>query len=34
MTLFPPCKSMNNKNLPSRVIIGVNFEGIHLLSTS
>jgi len=31
MTLFPPCKSMNNKNLPSRVIIGVNFEGIHLL---
>lgn len=31
MTLFPPCKSSNNKNLPSRVIIGVNFEGIHLL---
>ncbi len=27
MTLFPPCKSTNNKNLPSRVIIGVNFEG-------
>jgi hypothetical protein len=31
MTLFPPCKSSNNKNLPSRVIIGVNFEGVHLL---
>lgn len=31
MTLFPPCKSTNNKNLPSRVIIGVNFEGLHLL---
>lgn len=31
MTLFPPCKSLGNKNLPSKVIIGVNFEGIHLM---
>jgi len=31
MTLYPPCKSAGNKNLPSKVLIGVNFEGIHLL---
>eukprot|EP01097_Dermamoeba_algensis_P002393 TRINITY_DN1941_c0_g1_i2.p1 TRINITY_DN1941_c0_g1~~TRINITY_DN1941_c0_g1_i2.p1 ORF type:complete len:228 (-),score=37.10 TRINITY_DN1941_c0_g1_i2:337-1020(-) len=30
-TFFPPCKSVNNKNLPSKVLIGVNFEGIRLL---
>jgi len=30
-TFYPPCKSLNNKNLPGRVIIGVNFEGIRLL---
>jgi len=30
-TFFPPCKSVGNKNLPSKVIIGVNNEGIQLL---
>lgn len=30
-TLFPPCRSVGNRNLPSKVIIGVNFEGITLL---
>lgn len=30
-TFFPPCKSAGNKALPSRVVIGVNFEGIRLL---
>jgi len=30
-TFFPPCKSVGNKNLPSKVIIGVNYEGIRLL---
>ena len=30
-TFYPPCKSIGNKNLPGRVIIGVNFEGIRLL---
>ena len=30
-TFYPPCKSNGNRNLPSKVIIGVNFEGIRLL---
>lgn len=30
-TFFPPCKSLNNRNLPAKVIIGVNYEGIRLL---
>jgi len=32
-TFFPPCKSIGNKNLPNKVIIGVNYEGIHLYKT-
>eukprot|EP01097_Dermamoeba_algensis_P002941 TRINITY_DN2172_c0_g2_i1.p1 TRINITY_DN2172_c0_g2~~TRINITY_DN2172_c0_g2_i1.p1 ORF type:complete len:369 (+),score=65.70 TRINITY_DN2172_c0_g2_i1:107-1108(+) len=32
-TFFPPCKTINSKNLPNKVIIGVNFEGIRLLKT-
>jgi len=30
-TFFPPCKSIGNKKLPQKVIIGVNAEGILLL---
>jgi len=30
-TFYPPCKSIGNKKLPSKVIIGVNAEGILLL---
>jgi myosin-7 len=30
-TFFPPCKSLGNKKLPNKVIIGVNAEGILLL---
>lgn len=31
-TFYPPCKSVGNKNIPSKyVIIGVNYEGIRLL---
>lgn len=30
-TFFPPCRSSGNRNLPSKVIIGVNYEGITLL---
>jgi len=33
-TFFPPCKSSNNKNLPNKVIIGVNSEGIRLLKNT
>jgi len=29
-TFFPPCKTSNNRNLPNKVIIGVNCEGIHI----
>lgn len=32
-TFYPPCKSLNNRNLPAKVIIGVNYEGIRLLKT-
>ncbi len=32
-TFFPPCKSVGNKNLPNKVIIGVNYEGIRLYKT-
>jgi len=27
-TFFPPCKTVNNRILPSKVTIGVNYEGI------
>eukprot|EP01098_Paradermamoeba_levis_P003264 TRINITY_DN1507_c0_g1_i2.p1 TRINITY_DN1507_c0_g1~~TRINITY_DN1507_c0_g1_i2.p1 ORF type:complete len:228 (-),score=48.31 TRINITY_DN1507_c0_g1_i2:316-999(-) len=30
-TFFPPCKTVNSKNLPGKVVVGVNFEGIRLL---
>eukprot|EP01117_Protostelium_nocturnum_P006934 TRINITY_DN2484_c0_g1_i1.p1 TRINITY_DN2484_c0_g1~~TRINITY_DN2484_c0_g1_i1.p1 ORF type:complete len:325 (+),score=85.73 TRINITY_DN2484_c0_g1_i1:194-1168(+) len=30
-TFYPPCKSVNNRRLPNKVIIGVNAEGILLL---
>jgi hypothetical protein len=30
-TFFPPCKSINNKKLPAKVVIGVNAEGIVVL---
>eukprot|EP01095_Lingulamoeba_sp_RSL-Kostka_P011736 TRINITY_DN454_c3_g1_i1.p1 TRINITY_DN454_c3_g1~~TRINITY_DN454_c3_g1_i1.p1 ORF type:complete len:228 (-),score=80.01 TRINITY_DN454_c3_g1_i1:328-1011(-) len=30
-TFYPPCKSIGNKSLPNKVIIGVNYEGIQLL---
>ena len=30
-TFFPPCRSIGNKNIPGKVIIGVNHEGIRLL---
>jgi len=30
-TFFPPCKSIGNRKLPQKVIIGVNAEGILLL---
>lgn len=30
-TFFPPCRSAGNRNLPNKVIIGVNYEGIQLL---
>jgi len=30
-TFFPPCKSVGNRNLHSKVVIGVNYEGIRLL---
>jgi len=29
-TFYPPCKSAGNKSIPSKVIIGVNYEGIRL----
>jgi len=32
-TFFPPCKSQSNRNLPNKVIIGVNYEGIRLYKT-
>mmetsp|Transcript_35113 Transcript_35113/g.88342 ORF Transcript_35113/g.88342 Transcript_35113/m.88342 type:complete len:339 (+) Transcript_35113:283-1299(+) len=32
-TFFPPCRSLGNKTVPSKVIIGVNYEGIVLLKT-
>jgi myosin-7 len=32
-TFYPPCKAINCKNLPNKVIIGVNFEGIRLLKS-
>jgi hypothetical protein len=32
-TFFPACKSVSNKNLPNKVIIGVNYEGIRLYKT-
>jgi len=28
---FPPCRSIANKNIPGKVIIGVNSQGISLL---
>jgi len=30
-TFYPPCKSVGNRSLHSKVIIGVNYEGIRLL---
>jgi len=30
-TFYPPCRSLNNRKLPTKVIIGVNAEGILLL---
>jgi len=30
-TFYPPCRSVNNRKLPGKVIIGVNAEGILLL---
>lgn len=30
-TFYPPCKSIGNRNLHSKVVIGVNYEGIRLL---
>ena len=30
-TFFPPCRSIANKNIPGKVIIGVNSQGISLL---
>lgn len=30
MTFFPPCRA-TSKTLPSRVLLGVNFEGIHIM---
>lgn len=30
-TFYPPCRSINNKKLPNKAIIGVNAEGILLL---
>jgi len=30
-TFYPPCKSVSNRRLPARVIVGVNAEGILLL---
>jgi len=30
-TFYPPCKSVGNRNLHSKVVIGVNYEGIRLL---
>jgi FERM central domain/PTB domain (IRS-1 type)/RA like domain len=30
-TFFPPCRNIGNKNVPSKVIIGINYEGICLL---
>lgn len=30
-TFYPPCKSVGNKALPSKVVIGINYEGIRLL---
>eukprot|EP01098_Paradermamoeba_levis_P004199 TRINITY_DN1815_c0_g1_i2.p1 TRINITY_DN1815_c0_g1~~TRINITY_DN1815_c0_g1_i2.p1 ORF type:complete len:336 (-),score=94.72 TRINITY_DN1815_c0_g1_i2:92-1099(-) len=29
-TFFPGCKTINSKNLPGKVLIGVNFEGLRL----
>ncbi len=30
-TFYPPCKTLKSPNLPAKVIIGVNAEGILLL---
>jgi len=30
-TFYPPCRSVNNRKLPNKVVIGVNAEGILLL---
>jgi hypothetical protein len=30
-TFFPPCRNTGNRNLPAKVIIGVNYEGLVLL---
>lgn len=30
-TFYPPCKSVGNKSLHSKVVIGINYEGIRLL---
>lgn len=32
-TFFPACKVQNAKNLPNKVVIGVNYEGIRLYKT-
>jgi len=32
-TFFPPCKTLNNRLLPSKVVIGVNYEGIKTFKT-
>jgi len=29
-TFYPPCKTQNIRALPNKVIIGINYEGIHL----
>jgi len=29
-TFYPPCKTQNIRSLPNKVILGVNYEGIHL----
>jgi len=29
-TFYPPCKTQNIRALPNKVIIGVNYEGIHI----
>jgi len=32
-TFYPPCKTMNNRALPNKVIIGINCEGIHIFKS-